>query len=154
MLPLAFESLFKLSKILWTGVLIISHQSQSWSTSPACHLRECGLLLLYSEWIYPRIFALHPDKPAKAKSYMHGHSWAGARLWIALSRMHSSILRHRRNYREMPTILWQVDWKLQGGTIFSITPTVCTTKPPLGSGLVRSPPPGYICRGNDSWLRK
>lgn len=49
--PIAFESLIKLSKILGTGVLIISHQSQSRCTSPASHLHKCGLLLLYSEEI-------------------------------------------------------------------------------------------------------
>lgn len=54
----------------------------------------------------------------------------------------------------MPIILWQVETKMHVGTIFSITPTLCTTNPPLGSGLVRSPPLGYICEGNESWLRK
>lgn len=38
----------------------------------------------------------------------------------------------------MSTVLWQVDAGLQGGTVFSISPTPRTTSPPLGSGLARS----------------
>lgn len=54
----------------------------------------------------------------------------------------------------MPTVLWQADAKLQVGTIFSITPTLYKTNPPLDSGLVRSPPLGYISEGDESRLRK
>lgn len=51
-------------------------------------------------------------------------------------------------------MLWQVDAKLEGSTVFSITPVLCATNPPLGLGLVYSPLQGYICEGNEPWLRK
>lgn len=54
----------------------------------------------------------------------------------------------------MPIVLWQVDAKLERGTVFSITPALCTTNPPLDLGLVRLPPQGYICEGNEPCLRK
>lgn len=58
-LPIAVESVIELSKILGAGVLVISHQSQCWCTSPASRLHECGLLSLYIVFGNIRGFSLY-----------------------------------------------------------------------------------------------
>lgn len=68
---------YKLSEILCRGSSLFLIQPRIAAPPPPAISSNIGCFL-FCVWEYPRIFALHPDKPVQAKSYMHGHSRAGS----------------------------------------------------------------------------